>query len=795
MAGADDQGRAADFEGAARADATVEELREREERYRQLFDAGDAVFVHELGPNGRPGRFLEVNDVACRRLGYGRDELLALSPKDINAPWDPEALASVLARYAAGEAVTFEQVHLTRDGRRIPVEIHGRPFTFKGRPAVIALVRDITERKQTEEALRRSEETFRALIETTQTGYVILDLEGRVVDANAEYLRLAGRTSLAAIVGRSVVEWTAPYDRERNAAEVARCLERGQVRGLEIDYVDAQGRTTPIELNATVVGQGASAQILTLCRDISGRKRAEQKRRQREERFRAIVETTAEWIWAIDTTGRHTYSNRGVERILGYTPEELAGQPARALLHPEERARVESLLRAKTAAGEGWTGLVLRWRHKDGSDRYLESNAVPILDSQGRLVGYQGSDRDITERKRAEAERERLQSELTQAQKMEAIGRLAGGVAHDFNNLLTALRGYADLTLLELDPGSRAAHNQRGIQEVVEQAKALTQQILAFSRRQVLQMANVDLNAELLSTGKMLRRLIGEEIEIVTSLQPDLRLVRGDKTQLQQVVVNLAINARDAMPHGGKLTISTSNAELPAELLPARPEPHASAYVKLTMADTGLGMDADTRNRVFEPFFTTKELGRGTGLGLATAYGIVRQHGGFIDVESAPGAGSLFTVYLPCAEAATQAEAPASSAALAARGSETILVVEDDTTVRELVCRQLADCGYRVLAAVDPQEAFAQAFRHDGPIALVLTDVVMPGMNGREMYARLSTQRPGLRVLYMSGYAGEALAHHGGVLDAGLRLIQKPFSIADLTRAVREILDAVPAAG
>jgi len=381
-----------------------------------------------------------------------------------------------------------------------------------------------------------------------------------------------------------------------------------------------------------------------------------------------------------------------------------------------------------------------------------------------------GTVQDITDRRR-------LEEQLLQSQKMEAIGRLAGGVAHDFNNLLTAIIGYADLLARRVQGTPRLEHNVAEILEAAERAAGLTRQLLAFSRKQVLQPRVLSLNATVSEMENMLRRLIGEDIQLLTRLDAGLGQVRADPTQIEQVILNLAVNARDAMPRGGTLTVETGNADL-----------EEGRFVMLAVSDTGVGMDAETRSRVFEPFFTTKEPGKGTGLGLAMVYGIVAQSGGTIRVSSEPGQGTTFRVRLPRVDEEVAVEGPRGAETPADGGTETVLVAEDEDGVRGLICEILQGLGYHVLEAPRP-EAAIHTLAEGGPrVHLLLTDVVMPGMDGRQLAERLTALQPGLRVLYMSGYTGEAIAEHG-VLDQGTQLLQKPFTPDALARKVREVLD------
>jgi signal transduction histidine kinase len=422
------------------------------------------------------------------------------------------------------------------------------------------------------------------------------------------------------------------------------------------------------------------------------------------------------------------------------------------------------------------------WRHrrKDGTiiDVEITRNTLTLAGRPAALAMAH----DVTKRKSVE-------TQLLQAQKMEAVGRLAGGIAHDFNNLLTVILGSSDLLLegLRVDHQSRA--DLEDIHKAGQRAAALTRQLLAFSRQQVLTPQVLDLNALIADLEKMLRRLIGEDIEFRTVLAADLGAVRADPGQLEQVIMNLAVNARDAMPHGGKLTIETVNADLDDAYAQAHVPLVAGRYAMLAVSDTGIGMDTQVKAHIFEPFFTTKEKGKGTGLGLATVYGIVKQTDGYIWVYSEPGQGTSFKIYLPRAAAAAEPPAPKPLAPASLAGSETVLLAEDEAAVRNFTRRVLAAHGYTVLTAADGQEALHLAERHAGPIHLLLTDVVMPNMGGRELAERLVAARHEMKVLYLSGYTDDAIVHHG-VLEPGIAFLQKPFTLQGLARKLREVLDA-----
>jgi PAS domain S-box-containing protein len=514
------------------------------------------------------------------------------------------------------------------------------------------------------------------------------------------------------------------------------------------------------------------------------RKRREEALRESEEQFRTLVDGLRDLIFALTPDGTVTSLNLAFEDITGWPRDQWIGRRFVELLHPDDAPHALALL-DQVLRGQQPPTAQLRVRTSQDEDRVGEFHtSVQLRD--GEIVGILGIVRDITDRIR-------LEEQLRQAQKMEAVGRLAGGVAHDFNNILTAISSYSELLLADFAPGDPRRADVEEIRKATERAAALTRQLLAFSRRQVLQPKVVDLNAVIANAEKLLRRLIGEDIALVTRLEPALGAVRADAGQLEQVIMNLAVNARDAMQTGGALTLETQNVVIAATTLAAEERIVVPGrYVLLRVRDTGTGMDAETRRHLFEPFFTTRDKGKGTGLGLATVYGIVKQSGGFIWVDSEPGRGSSFRIYLPRVDEAAPPAAPGAAAAEPpAAGTETILVVEDEDAVRAVAREALRRQGYRVLEAANAEAALVVAAGFAGHIGLLLTDVVMPGLSGRALADRLAALRPRTRVLYMSGYTDDAIVQHG-VLEPGLSFLQKPFTPDVLAQRVREELDRVP---
>ncbi len=516
------------------------------------------------------------------------------------------------------------------------------------------------------------------------------------------------------------------------------------------------------------------------------RKRAEDMLGASEERYKTLFEGAAEGILVADIESKQfKYVNPATCRILGYTAEELT-RLSLADIHPKEALDYVVAEFEAQARGEKTLSPEIPCLRKDGSVIYTSVITAPaVIDGRKCNIGFFT---DITERKRAEEEREALQDQLRQSQKMEAIGRLAGGIAHDFNNLLTVIKGYSQLSLMELKEGDPLRPNIEEIQKAAERAAGLTRQLLAFSRRQILEMTVLNLNTILRDLDKMLHRIIGEDIELVTLLADDLGTVKADAGQIEQVVMNLAVNARDAMQKGGKLTIETGNVELDSAYAGKHVAVKPGPYVMLSVSDTGVGMTPEVRNRVFEPFFTTKEKGKGTGLGLSTVYGIVKQSGGNIWVYSEFGKGTAFKIYLPRVdEPPEEAGEKVVQKEIAGRG-ETILVVEDEEKVRQLTVQILTKNGYTVLEASHGDEASHICEQHKGPIHLMVMDVVMPGMTGRELAKSLEPHHPEMKVLYMSGYTDNAIVHHG-ILEKGLSFLQKPFTLEGLLRKMREVLD------
>ncbi|HEV2447543.1 MAG TPA: ATP-binding protein [Candidatus Sulfopaludibacter sp.] len=527
-------------------------------------------------------------------------------------------------------------------------------------------------------------------------------------------------------------------------------------------------------------------QTWRLTRERNRTRRAQEALHEAEQRIRLMANNLKEMVLAYDLDRNLIYANPAVETVTGYSLAEHAAQGFIDWIHPDDRPRMlahwEELFRGATFQDEEY-----RLIARDGGVRWMAATWGPMLDDNGRQIGVQGSERDVTDRKHAEEALRESQERYMQAQKLEGIGRLAGGVAHDFNNLLTVINGYSDIVFRKLPPDDPLRPRVDEIRRAGARATDLTQQLLAFSRKQVIQPRPLDLNEVVAESERMFRRLLGEDIQLFTRLQPSLGLVMADAGQMHQVLLNLVVNARDAMPDGGNLFIETAAAQVDSRYVAEHPEAVAGPAVLLTVTDSGAGIDADTRAHIFEPFFTTKGAGSGTGLGLATVYGIVKQSHGWIAVYSEPGKGTSFQIHLPRLAAGAAPPEIAETESRELRGSETVLVVEDQEEVRSYAVGVLESYGYKVLEAADGAQALALADRHQGSIDVLLTDVVLPGMNGRQLAGRLAAERPGLKVLYTSGYTQDVIAHRG-VLDRDVTYLAKPYTAEALAAKLRSVM-------
>jgi len=740
-------------------------LRQSEESYRLLVEQSpDAILVH------RRGTILFANSGAATLFGASSaEELLGKQHLDFVHPRDREVVKQRMQEFS-GDFVSVRRNEtrlVSLDGKEIYTEVAARSIIYQGEPAIQLMFRDVSQRKRAEGELRRSEARLAAAQAMAHVGDWSWDIINDEFTWSAEMFRIYGIS--AQEFDRkpaSVAKLIHPDDAWLREKSVRDLLAGKSVDPFEYRIIrpDGQERAVQVLGGAVEHDDGVPIRISGVVLDVTERKRA-------EERFYKAFHASPEPITiATASEGRYIDVNETFLRVTGYRREEVIGRTSLEIKFWEgsERERLVERLNQ----GGSVRDLEITFRTKSGEPRTALDSAelVDIAGQKCILAIF----KDITEQRS-------LEKQLRQAQKMEAIGQLSGGIAHDFNNLLSVIIGYSEVLEESLPKGDPLHKNCEQISKAGKSAASLTRQLLAFSRQQVLEPKVLDLNTVALHVEKMLRRLIGEHIELTTALSPTLGRVKADQGQIEQVIINLAVNARDAMPNGGKLTIETADIDVDQDYVHRHPLHVPGPYVLLTVSDTGVGMDAETQARIFEPFFTTKEMGKGTGLGLATVYGVVKQSGGFIWVYSELGHGTTFKIYLPRTAEKMGAERPSSTRSL--RGTETILLVEDEEALRDFTATVLKQSGYTVLEAERPDKAIGIVSQHQGQIHLLLTDVIMPGMNGRTLAGNLVAVRPEIRVVYMSGYTGFT---HPGLLDSNVILLQKPFTREALLHKVRE---------
>ncbi len=789
-----------------------------DDRFRALFEsAPDAIVVTD-----ETGEILLINGQTESLFGYRREELLG-QPVEILVPegmrrTHVDRRMDFAARPRVrpmGEGLALRARR--KDGSEFPVEISLSPIRASEGLQVLSTIRDISGRKRLEEELRNAKEELESRVEerTEALAKAIRALESEIGDRKQAQVELArerdrarsyldiagvilvaldrgGRVTLInrkgletlgyqedELVGKDWFETCLPV-RYRNGVKYLfeNIVSGRNVESAEQPVLTRGGEERLIAWRNQMIRDESGVVLGTLSsgEDVTERRRSEAAMRQ----LAAIVESSEEGIIGLTLDGTVTSWNAGAERIYGYSAAEVLGQHAR-MLAPDSRQEEAAQLLERIRRSERVGTFETTRRHKDGREVEISLSIFPVRGPDGETVGAATIARDISERKR-------LQRQLWQSQKMEAIGRLAGGIAHDFNNLLGVVLGDAELALAEkgLSKEQRAAIEE--IKEASERAAALTRQLLIFSRQQPVDARVVNLNAVINGFQNLLRRLAGPQIVLHAVLAPDLSAIRADPSHLLQLILNLVVNARDAMPQGGRVRIETANKTLDESCEASHPGLHPGRYVLLSVADNGPGMAAETLSRIFEPFFTTKEMGKGTGMGLATVYGVVRAIGGGVWVYSEPGHGTVFKIYLPVAEISQEGGEAREVEEELPRGKETVLLVEDSGLLRRVTTEFLKRIGYTVLAAGDAKEAMEAAEKHGGRIDLLLTDLVMPGMNGRELAERLVSAQPTLKVLYTSGYSGTILRDEDQ--EAIERsFLEKPYTWQNLARKVRSVLD------
>jgi two-component system, cell cycle sensor histidine kinase and response regulator CckA len=680
-----------------------------------------------------------------------------------------------------GDKVAELELHLRRaDGAWRVLAVSAAPLPRsedEQASRAVGIVLDVTDRRRAEDDLSQRGQILRHVIDASTDPVFAKDREGRVLFANPAMLRALGKIA-AEVMGRTNREYFPdPSMGQAIYSEDRRVMESGVEEVVEEVVPGPEGRR--VFLSTKTPWRDSAGRVIGLvaiARDITERKQAEDALRRSERRFRTLIETSCDMLLLVDAEGRYRHWSPAAAEALGWTEEEVVGTRAIDLVHPDDREEVARAFAAVSTRSGAPVRHRARMRRKDGTWRLVEGVGRDLLsDEDIRSVVL--NVRDVTEQQRTE-------EQLLQSQKLESIGRLAGGIAHDFNNLLTVILCSAESEGEALDAGrSVEREDVDQIREAGARARDLTRDLLAFARREGAAPTTLDLNALLGGSDKLLRRVIREDIHLETGLQPGIWPVRCDPAQLEQVILNLAVNARDAMSSGGRLRLATANVRIE----PEHPDLPAGDWVRLRIQDDGAGMSREVKEHLFEPFFTTKPAGQGTGLGLSTVYGIVRQAGGHVRVESEPGEGSIFDVYLP-RDGDTAAARPETAQPRAASGTETVLLVEDDPGVREATQRALRAAGYRVLAAPGAEGALEVLKTGGTPPALLVTDVIMPAMSGPDLAARVRARFPAMRVLYLSGYAHGVIGPHG-VLDPGVAFLPKPFTPRSLLARVREVLD------
>ena len=883
---------------------TEEALRKSDERFRLLFNSmNDAVFVHGITEDGMPGMLLEVNEVACVRMGYSRDEMLHMTPLEFDAPETIPSIPRVMEIILREGFATWEGMHVTRAGKKMPVEISNHLFELDGKPTILATVRDITEQKQAEERLRNLAHAIRSISESVY----VTDTEGNVAFVNEAFGKTFGYGEHE-VVGKRDTVFLSP-DNFPDVLQVMREASRlGGWRG-EVYCRRNNGGRFEVQLSLSPIRneRGDVIALVGVATDITNRKMVERALRESEEKFRTIVNTTSEWIWDLSVSGTLTYSNPAVKTILGYDPEELIGNAAFDHIHGDDREKIAQLLPRCVKQKQGWRDLVIRWRHKDGSYRFLESNSTPVIDLQGELTGFHGADRDITDRKLMEdrlriseeyyrtlvdtspdaivivdtngflsfvsqkayemfdvpkgnivigtsvtdwlvptrrkevirtlasvlsgdskaiamevellkhdrtafwaevstsplanvkgevrglllicrdvSERKGAEEALRQAQRMESIGILAGGIAHDFNNLLQAILGQAHLALNKLPLNSEGRANIEKAEKAAERAAHLTRQLLAYSGQGKLNMHTLDINTIIRDHVPLLAMTIPKVVSLKLDLHEAPLYLKGDGAQIQQTVINLVINAAEAMEgRSGQIRVGSAKYTISASDVGrwtrAGGEIEPGAYVGFEVSDNGCGMDDQTLARIFDPFFTTKFTGR--GLGLPAVLGIVRGHRGALQVESKKGAGTTFRVAFP----ETEREMDSESTMPPAEGPSdrvTVLLIDDEEVVREVFTETLSDGGFRILVASDGESGVELFKQHLADISLIVLDLSMPGIDGAETFKRIRVLDPNAKVILSSGYAEEeAMDRFEGLGLAGF--LQKPYQWSRLVQILR----------
>jgi len=748
-------------------------LRESEDRYRDLVEhSQDLIFTHDL-----EGRILSVNPWAAAVLGYAPDELLLKNIRDLLMPEMRHGFDLYLDEIRNhGTARGLMRVKTRKGERRIWEYKNTLRTEGVAEPIVRGMAQDITERYQSDRELKKSEERFRVIFEGSKDGIILVDADSKkfhmgnnafcdMVQYSPDEIRQLG---IFDIHPEEDVPWIIEeFDRRaRHETEVE----------IDIPVKRKDGSILWAEVKSSPVTISGKNFVFGTFRDITSRRKTE----EALARLGMAVDQSAEGIVITDAEGRIEYVNPSFEQMTGYPRKEAVGQNMRILKSGKQDKMFYRNMWEIISRGEVWRGRFIN-RKKDGTFYEEECIISPVRNSSGKIINFVVGKQDVTQSAL-------LQKQLQTSQRMESVGTLAGGIAHDFNNSLTGIIGFGEFLRMRMAGDEEALHDLDEILRCAERAATLTRQLLTFARRQVIEPVNMDLSILVADLMKLVGKVVGEHIEVITSPGKDIPTIHADRGQIEQVVMNLCLNARDAMPKGGRLVVETEGVNLDEEYVREKPYMRTGRFALLTVSDTGTGMDEKTCERVFDPFFTTKGPDKGTGLGLAMVYGIIKQHGGFINLNSEPGKGTTFKVYFSAIEAEPDTVPEMGREDTLRGGMETILLAEDEAAIRSLLERTLTELGYTVLVARDGEEA-VEIFRQRKDIVLAVLDVVMPRKSGKEAFEEMHGQNPGLKVIFISGYASNGI-HDSFVLIAGTPLLQKPFGPTVLARKVREVLDA-----
>jgi len=764
-----------------------EEIKKRQKYLEAvLHDAPDAIVTLDASHH-----VLEWNPGAEKIFGYTRDEAVGKNLDDLVSGPDvvDEAKANTKKVLSGQNLSPTETIRYRKDGTAVNVIVAGSSIQIDGEMhGVVAVYTDITDRKRTEEALRESEEKFRLTFESVPDAVTISSMEdGLYLYVNDGFCRITGYAKEEA-VGKTAFElglYVNPADRERLLANLQ---DKGMVEAFEVQFRMKDERVVDALLSGRIFRYGEEDCLIAVTKDITQFKEAQAKIRESEKRYGDLFNSVSDLIYTHDLEGRFLSANRAMTEILGYEPDDFIGRKVTDIMKPELRPLffTEYL---EVIKKQGHYEGVTAYFTKDDRKIYIEYRNRLITPGEGEPY-ITGIGRNVTERILAEREIKKLNKQMLQAQKMEAVGTLAGGIAHDFNNLLQGILGYTQILLLSRDESDPDTTRLEEIEKATQRARELTQQLLAFSRKVETKPRPVDLNQEVEQVRKLLERTIPKMITMELHLEERLDVIHADPAQLEQVMMNLGVNARDAMPDGGRLVFETENLTLDEEYCETHLGARPGRYVLLSISDTGHGMNRETLEHIFEPFFTTKEVGKGTGLGLAMVYGIIKSHGGYIMCYSEPGEGTTFKIYLPVREGdqpAPETETK-SVAAMPEGGSETILLVDDEGILRDIGKTILEQFGYTVLLAPDGETALEVYRENLEDISLVILDLIMPGMGGKRCLEEILKQDPQAKVVIASGYSINGRPKEA--LDRGARaFVKKPYEVTQMLREVRKVLD------